>query len=349
MGPNTQPLRKCALSTFLGFFLTACSGSQPSTAGPNAMPQVPTAAHADRRMSWMLPEAKKIKRLLYISGFGASDVDIYDYRTGAEVGALAGFHNPAGSCVDKKGDVYLTTEAGSEGSVIEYPHGGAKPIKSLSTDGHPIGCSVDPKTGNLAVDNGLPDGASGIQVWKNASGTPTEYSSISACNEMWPPGYDDQGNLYVEGDENAQSVCELPAGGNALESVSINRTISFPGSVMWDGKYITFTDQAYQDGTGIYRARRTRSGKLAVVGITLLNDTCYGEEADVVQPFIVGEKNTPANHEEGTAVVGADVAYYCASEGQFGYWAYPAGGNPKRSLTLGAQFETYEAVSIAEH
>jgi hypothetical protein len=322
---------------------------QPPVGGPGVMPQSRTiTTHAERVRSWMLPEAKRIKRLLYISEFGISDVYVYDYQTGDEVGELGGFDNPAGQCVDKKGDVYLTTEAGSEGSIVEYTHGGANPIKTLSAVGHPIGCSIDPTTGNLAVDEGLPGGASGIQVWNKASGAPAEYSSISACNEMWSPGYDNQGNLYVEGDEYARSVCELPARGNALESVSINRTINFPGSVMWDGKYITFTDQSYENETGLYRARRTRRGALAVVGITLLSDSCYGNQADVVQPFIVGKKNTPANKEESTAVVGANVAYYCSTEGRFDYWAYPAGGQPKRSLSLlGDQFESYEAVSIA--
>jgi hypothetical protein len=336
-------LSHSALSIYVAAaMLTSCGG-------PGAMPQtLANAAHAALGKSWMLPGAKTVKRLLYISGYGAGNVLVYNYQTRAQVGTLTGYDWLPGLCVDKKGDVYLATEVGSEGSMIEYAHGGAKPIKTLSTNGHPIGCSIDPTTGNLAVDNGLPGGASGIQVWKNASGTPTEYSSISACNEMWSPGYDRQGNLYVEGDVNAQSVCELPAGGNALESVSINRTINFPGSAMWDGKYITFTDQEYKNGTGIYRARRTRGGKLAVVGITRLNDTCYGKEADIVQPFIVGKKNTPANDQEGTAVVGVNFAYYCATEGKFDYWAYPAGGKPKQSFNLGDQFETGEAVSIVE-
>jgi hypothetical protein len=44
---------------------------------------------------------------------------------------------------------------------------------------------------------------------------------------LWPAGYDNKGQLYVE---SQGSVCELPAGGSALSSISFNRTIYYPSS-----------------------------------------------------------------------------------------------------------------------
>jgi hypothetical protein len=57
--------------------------------------------------------------------------------------------------------------------VVEYAHGGESPIKTLGTDGPGVGCAIDPVTGNLAVVNFEAGKGSDIQVWENASGTPT--------------------------------------------------------------------------------------------------------------------------------------------------------------------------------
>src|ERR1700761_7014239 len=91
---------------------------------------------------------------------------------------------------------------------------------------------------------------------------------------MWPPGYDNKGNLFVEVGPN---VCELPAGGSALIDVTLDHSLGFPGSIMWDGKYLALTDQSYPGPrkthqgytSAIYRVRETRR-RLTVVGTTLL-------------------------------------------------------------------------------
>lgn len=49
-----------AVATFAG------CGAQTPIGAPLAMPlAMPAATHAERGRSWMLPEAKKVKRLLY--------------------------------------------------------------------------------------------------------------------------------------------------------------------------------------------------------------------------------------------------------------------------------------------
>jgi hypothetical protein len=94
------PLTLCAaLAVF-----AACGGSQPPVGAPGAMPETSAiAAHVERDGSWMLPEAKS-EDLLYVSEY--SDVLIFTYPGGKQVGDLKGFTSAAGECVDSKGNVF---------------------------------------------------------------------------------------------------------------------------------------------------------------------------------------------------------------------------------------------------
>jgi hypothetical protein len=68
-----------------------------------------TTAYAERGGSWMLPEAAAKKSILvYVAEMHRRGVFVYDYKSGKRVGALTGLHDPAGECVDAKGDVYVT-------------------------------------------------------------------------------------------------------------------------------------------------------------------------------------------------------------------------------------------------
>jgi hypothetical protein len=320
--------------------LAGCGGSQPPISAPVAMPQSHAIATHDRGGSWMLPEAKKIKQLLYVDDARDGQVYVFNYKTNGLVGTLAGFDHPTAQCVDAAGDIYITNFDGW--NVVEYAHGGVTPIKTLDTDGFANGCSIDPTTGNLAVATF--DSASGggnIEVWKSASGSPTNYFSPDTYN-LWPPGYDNKGNLFVEGQCVRGCVNELPAGGAALIPVSIHHVIDSPGTVMWDGKYITFADQGGHK-TRLYQVVETRSGQLGVVGITVLTDTCKGKSADVGQPFIVGKRNTPENKDQGITVIGNNAD--CS--GRFDFWAYPAGGKPSKKLPPVTNISEGESVSIA--
>jgi hypothetical protein len=95
----------------------------------------------------------------------------------------------------------------------------------------------------------------------------------------------------------------------ALMKVPFDHSLKADGGVMWDGKYLSFADQGYERGraTAIYRAKRAR-GSLIVVGMTVIRNRPCG--AEVGQSFILGKKNTPANHEQGTVVVGGNTACY---------------------------------------
>jgi hypothetical protein len=82
------------------------------------------------------------------------------------------------------------------------------------------------------------------------------------------------------------------------------------------------------------------------VGTTVLEDTCFSEmgASTVMQPFVVGTRDTPKNRRQGLTVVGGNLD--CAS--RFNYWAYPAGGTPASSLQNAPLMPQGQSVSIAK-
>lgn len=296
----------------------------------------------DHRSSWMSPGAKRIKKLLYVSDWSSNDVYVYDYNKGTLEGQLSGLNDPYGQCADKKGNVWVVAFGGS--SVSQFARGGTRVMKTLKTDYQPMGCSVDPTTGNLAVA-----ALDAVDVFVHAGGKAHVYQS-AVCYPFWAPGYDAAGNLFVEallygsaeplGGYSDPLACELPHGGTSLRAVHLGGFgIYYPASVMWDGKHLTLSDQNYLDEneTAIYRVSEDASGNLALIGKTILTDSCDGNDAEVRQPFIAGN-----------IVVGGNLrCSYYGSKPKFDYWAYPAGGNPTRSLQSPPERPVGQSVSIA--
>jgi hypothetical protein len=338
---------KLAVSVALAVgLLTACGTGDLAGGNARGAPQayrlagpMPPAQPLGMQRSWMSPAALKTSKLLYVSGAATNTVYVYNYKTRALVGELRGIRQPSGECVDKKGDVWITSW--QELTVTEFAHGDSVPIAQLTTPrAMQAGCSIDPVTGNLAVTTAVGT----VDVWQNARGTPTNYAS-QLCPVLWAPGYDRNGNLYVEANAAGAGdfVCELPHGANALRIVSFDQTIFYAASVMWDGKFITFGDQDFkaENVSGIYQATEDGSGNLTLAGSTPLADPC-GHNTDVVQPFVVGSKNTPANTIQGTAVIGSNNA--CLS--RLDVWAYPGGGLPSSTLKPPDDVPMGAAVSI---
>jgi hypothetical protein len=87
---------------------------------------------------------------------------------------------------------------------------------------------------------------------------------------------------------------------------------------MWEGSYVAASDQQYRGGntTAIYRISVSGS-KGTVVSTTVLTDSCYQNDADMIQPWIHGTTVMGGNH---------DCKY------RFGFWNYTNGGNPMRVL-----------------
>lgn len=330
--------------------LTACGGSQPAAVVPGATSQsrtIPMLQHGGGE-SWMLPQAKSAKRLLYLSDSGRV-VMVYDYKTFKEVGTLSGLSSPEGECVDAKGDVWILEDAdGAQGGgeAVEYAHGGTIVLNEVTTNQPPGTCSVSPGGDLEITDGGILSGSGvlgpgEVQIWKHASGNPTDYSSIADCYDFSSGGYDNRGNLYLTGTSNTESssgICELPAGGSALVPVKADKLITDPTGIMWDGKYMAVSNfsNAHDDYTAtIFQTAERHDGKqLKVVGSTTLADNCFGDEVDVSPaPFIVGRKNTPVNDTQGTGILGFN--FICGiNPSHFRLWPYPAGGSPVRETEV---------------
>jgi hypothetical protein len=110
--------------------------------------------------------------------------------------------------------------------------------------------------------------------------------------------------------------------------------------MMWDGKYVTATDQEYEGKslTAVYQLD-IKEAAARVVGTTVLGQNCDGgSNNDVPQPFIVTDGKT-----QGRTLVGGN--YRCLDT--VGYWAYPAGGDPGKTLHDPPGWPIGQAVSDA--
>lgn len=259
----------------------------------------------------MLPEAKN-DDLLYVGG-NNEEVTVYSYPKGKLVGTIKNndFYLPSGECVDAAGDVFITNLGNDY--ILEYSHGSKKVKETLQAPSvGTAGCAVDPTTGDLAVT--IFGGASSgyVAVYPNASGTPTTYSDPDIYYYYYC-GYDNNGNLFVDGQAHNPKpfeLAELPQGSGSMSTITLNQKVDWPGGVQWDGTYLTVDDQT---ANAIYQFTITGSGG-TLEGMTPLDGA-----DDVHQPWIDGKR-----------VVGGD---HTDSEVQ--YWRYPAGGNPTKTITKG--------------
>jgi hypothetical protein len=253
----------------------------------------------------MAPDAGK-RNLLYVSDYQNDEVFVFSFPDGTLKGTLSGFAGPFGECSDGAGNVFITNARPPE--ILEFAHGGTSPIATLKDPGqYPYACSIDPTTGNLAVTNEYSRNSTpgSVAIYHHASGAPQIYHD-SSFYYMFFCGYDDAGNLFVDGQPQPSggfAFAELPRGRATLREISLNANIGFPGGVQWDGKYIAVGDQISSTID-----RFTIEGKTGTeTGSTHLNDT-----KQIVQFW-----------KQGAYVVGPDAIYF-----RVGIWKYPAGGNP---------------------
>jgi len=277
--------------------LTACAGQ----GGGSAIPLVPPAKSGAARAS----------ALLYVSDTVTGDVYVFSYPKGKLVQTLTGFTDPAGECVDAAGNVFIANTGSS--NVLEYAHGGSSPIATLNDAGYfPVGCAIDPVSGNLAVSN-FPESSSAngdVVIYKHAKGRPTGHYTSSTMNQMLLCGYDGSGNLFVDGlgQASAFEFAELPKGGSKLVSIALNQAIQSAGGVQWDGSHIAVGDQSTNT---IYQF--AISGKRG----TLAGSTALGGASVVFQFWI-----------DGSRVVGPDSGL-----SDVGIWRYPGGGSALKTIT----------------
>jgi hypothetical protein len=302
--------------------LAACGGSQPLIDAPGGMPQSRVSTvQADRSESWVLPEAAA-SDLLYVGGNDAAYLSMYTYPKGKLVGVIKN-HNFSwlgGECVDAKGDVFVSSFY--NGKIFEYKHGSTKLLETLDvpTGEHPLDCSVDPTSGNLAVTllQGAHGTEGGVAIYAHAQGSPQIYTAPHVYSYYFC-GYDSKGNLFVDGRNFGPfRFAELPAGSSNFIDISLNQTIKIPGSVLWDGKYLAVGDQAAPD---VYEF--TIKGSRG----TLVHTTPINNVTDDRAFWIQNKRIVVANR----VMFGPELpSRYRRVE----FFAYPAGGDATKHVVL---------------
>lgn len=253
----------------------------------------------------------KKQDLLYVADYGDGAVHVYTWPKGKLIQTLSGFRRAAGECVDKAGDVWITSYVSQE--IVEYAHGSTTPIATLTDpDEYPISCSVDPTTGNLAVGNieTTGDDQGSVAIYPDAQGTPTLYTDPD-IDRVFFIDYDDAGNLFVDGRPYSSGgfvFAELPEGSGTFTDISLNQSIGMPGGVQWNHNEIVVGDQ---QNPYIYRFRISGSSG------TEVGETPLEGGEDVVQFCIQGKRVVGPNADSGNAMI----------------WKYPKGGSAIKTLS----------------
>jgi hypothetical protein len=107
---------------------------------------------------------------------------------------------------------------------------------------HTLGCSVDRRSGDLAVGGwtGKPASpASELAIYRNAMGQPKFYTdggfqTFSSCS------YDDRGDVFAFGTNHPRQLAELSKRSSTFRNVSVEPN-SQGGPVQWDGRHLAIT------------------------------------------------------------------------------------------------------------
>ena len=319
--------------------LTGCGGRPDSSAallprssGGGAPLILPNdglhLTHRTSRASWSAPDAKRAP-LLYVTNANDGTVFAYTYPAGALELQLSGFKEPYGLCTDNAGDVWIVDDETS--LITEYAHGSSTPIQTLTDSGeYPAGCSIDPTTGDLAVTNyeTTGRGQGGVSIYRKATGNPKNYTDPS-ISRGWFCSYDARGDLFVDGDQSGSSgfqLAELLHGKGVLTNISISQTIVVPGGVQWNGKYVAVADENGPGNGTVYEFSISGS-----VG-TEVSATTLDSSQNIHQFWIDPARNR--------------IVAPSASLATVGYWSFPAGGNPTKTIT-GLNIPEAVALSVA--
>ncbi|MGA7354384.1 MAG: hypothetical protein WBW76_03040 [Candidatus Cybelea sp.] len=283
----------------------------PSTAALN-YPYLGARLSPMPRYAMMVPDRRaKSKDFEYIINDYGTNASIFDYpKSVKQIGTI---NNVGGQgCTNVPygyGKKIIWIVAGSD--QIEEFKVPDKSIKTLSVgNSFPTSCAMN-AGGDLAV--GIYDGSTypggDVVIFKSASGSGTPYAT--PLDEEFFDGFDSQGNLFADGFTGYRSgfaLVELPNGSTKFVAIKTSNSVQFPGSVQWDGTYVTVFDQL---SNAVYQY--TISGTKA----TLKGTVKLTGASDCAQTWIV------------------KGLLYCGDAGndQGEVFKYPAGGSPVAVLT----------------
>lgn len=241
------------------------------------------------------------RNLLYVSAQFFGMTFIYTYPGGNFVGTLSTSSDTNALCSNAAGDVFITTAY----QIFEYPHGLSTPVAILGNGAQ--GCSVDPVTGDLAAYF-----ADTIYVYTPATHHRWHLPRVLFLDgESASCAYDASGNLFVDGQSSGTTpfLLELPKGASDFEEINLNQNVGKPGNMQWDGQYLAIGDRndTLVRRFAINGNKGTQIGTLRLRGASLVNQ------------FWI----------QGNIIVGAG---FSNSEYFTGFWNYPAGGRPNKTI-----------------
>jgi len=141
-----------------------------------------------------------------------------------------------------------------------------------------------------------------VAIFKGAKGKAKVYQT--PLYKEYFDGYDSSGNLFADGTGSNYGfmLVELPKGSSSFVTISTSNSVQFPGSVQWDGTYLTVFDQL---------ANATYQYAVSGTTATLKNTVTYSGSSDCAQTWIV------------------KGLIYCADAGNNDgeVFKYPAGGS----------------------
>lgn len=304
-------------------FLAAALAGLSACGSISAPLQSASSTQFNAAGSWTSRAAAQ-NNLLYVSD-ARGTVDIFTYPDGKPAGELKGFDSPAGLCTDSSGDLYVVDTGLFE--VLEYEHGGTKPINEFFVMGfYPYGCAVDPSSGDLAVADfaSQQQGPGGLSVFHAGQTFPSTYQD-QAFNAYFFCAYDDRGNIFVDGADYGSYhtlFAELPNGSTTFTPISLDKTIGYPGGLAWDGAYLATQDTASRV---LYRFKMS-GAKGKAVGSTSFK----GARSTLVHQF---------------AIAGKSIVMPYGTTGRvlrkLGFWPYPNGGSASKSIAVAHATELF--------
>jgi hypothetical protein len=296
--------------------LAGCGGSQPSIGTPGATPRTQTSAIATQGEpagSWMLPEAKS-GDLLYVAV--DDSIEIFTYPGLKEVTSF----NPGLGGLGEGAANHTTGElCFSDGGpfIWLFSHGGEKPFAMLLAPGSGAfnDCAFNPTDNDIAASYES-DGGGCIAIYHSPSGSPTLYSATNIGGCEWL-AYDGSGDLYVDGlaSPSGFGLGELPAGGNQLIALTLDKRLKPVGSLQWDGQYMTMAVHRT-----LYRFTTSGSSVRIVSHVTL-----QGMHFNKLQEY------STTYDLLGSRVI-APIGR--GPRPKIGFWQYPAGGKSLRVLQV---------------
>jgi hypothetical protein len=335
---DTPGLLRCAGAIVALAAVSACGSASavaPSAASPNVTrvenmllvhghPITAERLNPLPRFAELVPEAAKSKSYEYIFNDYQSYAGVFDYPKSTK---MLGQINGAGGqgCTNvlygygKK----IFWNAGRTNNVMTEYQVPSKQIKTLPIAyDYTSSCAMN-TDGDLAVGvivgNSYTAGGQEV-IFKNATGKGKVYQT--PLHRAFFAGYDTKGNLYADGEDASYAFqfAELPKGKKAV-TITTSNSPQFPGSVQWDGKYMTVFDQNTSE---IYQY--TFKGTMA----TLKNTITFSGASDCAQTWIV------------------PGLLYCADAGDDDglVFKYPAGGSPIATFT--GSFDEPLGVTVAQ-